>query len=70
MKYCSVELLYASQGIFGNYIKLVASDTPSPLKYGIIIGDIREVLFRPFRAREGCAAESAWEQRRNGTNRR
>ena len=54
MKYCSVELLYASQGIFGNYIKLVASDTPSPLKYGIIIGDIREVLFRPFRAREMC----------------
>ena len=56
--------------IFRNYIKFVRSDTPSPFKYDIMIGDIREVLFRPFRAREGCAAESAWEQRRNGTNRR
>src|SRR5579859_690626 len=74
MKYCNRglpdTLQPRTEEIFRNCIKFVASDTTSLLKYDIMIDDIREVLFRPFRAREGCAAENAWEQRRNGTNRR
>ena len=61
---------FHTERIFRICIKFLRSATPFPLKYDIMMDDIREVLFRPFRAREGCAAESAWEQRRNGTNRR
>lgn len=65
----SITIPTRKNGIFRNGVKFVASDTLSLLKYGIMMDGIREVLFRPFRAREGCAAESAWEQRRNGTHR-